>query len=835
MHRPTQVLIPLLFLLFSAVSAQETVVRGKVTDAETGEALAFATVMFTASSTGTTTDIDGRYELATRDMGFTSVTASYVGYEPAGFAVEPGKVNQLDIGLVELGLELETVEVRGRRRTPRDTAATELYRQVVRNKYRNDPGQYDFYRFNQYTKTEFGLYDLSDKIKDGKLLDRFDYFRENIEIAEDGTQILPVLIKETAKEHLYRKEPEKLKTVLLGDRFSGMRNASASDLIGQNFESPEIYGDIILVNGKPLQSPFADNALITYKYFLTDTAVIEGLTCYKLEFTGRGNADAAFTGHAWIHDSTFAIQSIRLTILAGSNINFISDYIVEQRFSLIDGRHWFKSGEFMQGQYNVFTRNGDEKQSFLVRKNDTRSGIEVNRPLPDSLFLGEEVIVQPGAREREEAFWDTVRGQPLTEREGKIFQAVERFKNSALYKGARWMTYTVVTGYLDAKYVEFGRIFQAYSWNAVEGGRIRMGMRTRPEFSERIQLNPYVAYGLKDKMWKYGATVRIHLPRPNENWHMLGLEHYYDLSQLRDDNPILRPNPLTFDNIGLTVTRTEKLKDLFLLRHSAIWYEREWKKGVNTRLAFEHRIHYSAPKGIVFTHTSDAAAVPEDIGSFTTSVLSLGVVYSPALRFVEDNFWRTPMTPVKPILVFDARIGIKGLLGGDYSYNALHIGVRQRLPGPIGYTVYQADAGIVLGRAPYPALTIHPGNQSIAYSKWTYQLLHEGEFISDKYAQLWVIHHFDGKIFDRIPGINKLQFRSLVAFRALVGHMERQNQMEIDLPAGAGPLNGFYAEAGVGIENILKIIRVDSYFRLTQRNKPGIDKWGIRLYISPNF
>jgi len=835
MHRQGLLLFLLIVLSQLTAVGQETVVKGKVSDMDNGDRLPYATVMFANSSTGTTTDVDGKFELRSRDLNLTKLQISYVGYEVKELDIQAGTVNDINIKLKEIKLELEVVEIRGRRRAPKDTAAVELYRDVVRNKFRNDPDQYETYAYEQYSKTEFGLYDVSEKLLDGKLADKFDYIFESLEIAEDGTNILPFLMKESANQYYYRKDPAKNKKILLGDRFSGMDNSSASDLIEYNFEPIEIYGNLIRINGKPMMSPFADNALMSYKYFLTDTAEIEGLMCYRLEFTGRGNADAAFSGHAWIHDSTFAIQSIRLSILANSSVNFISDFIVQQDFMLVDGKHWFKEYEFMQSQYNLFNKSGKERQSFLVRKSDQRSKIEVNGILANDLFEGEEEIVLEGARQQGSEFWDTTRTKELSPREENIFTAVDSFKRSTFYKSIRWFTYTFTTGYMDAKYVEFGKIFQVYSWNAVEGGRIRMGMRTREDLSERIQLGPYVAYGLKDKIWKYGLEARIHLKRKNENWHMLGLKHTYDMSQLRDDNPILRPNPQTYDYITLSLFRTEPLKELFLLRYSTFWYEKEWKKGVNTRLSFEHKIHESVPTGEVFTISDANTGIAEPIEEFTTSAITLSVVYAKKLKFIEEGFWRSPMASVKPIVSFDLKIGIKGLLGSDYSYNSLHFGVRQKLLGPIGYTHYTADVGMVMGNAPYPVLTIHPGNEGFTYSRWTYQLLNEGEFISDKYAQLWVIHHFDGKIFDKIPGINKLQFRSLLAFRVLVGHLGDQNQRLLDLPEDSDALNGVYAEIGGGIENILKVLRVDAYVRLTQRDKKDISKWGLRFYISPNF
>ncbi|MCP4120614.1 MAG: carboxypeptidase-like regulatory domain-containing protein [Bacteroidetes bacterium] len=835
MHQQRIPVIILLLLFHLVAFSQETIVRGSVMDLDNGNKLAYATILFSNSTTGTTTDENGRFEITTRNLDLSEITVSYVGYESQEKSIQPGTVNQLVLQLAEIKLELEVVEVRGKRRAPKDTAAIELYRNVVRNKYRNDPSQYETYQYQQYSKTEFGLYNISDKMQESKLAQKFDYVFESMEVAEDGTRILPFLMKESSNQYYYRKDPEKTKKILLGDRFSGMDNSSVSDMIEYNFEPIEIYSNLIRINGKPMLSPFANNALMSYKYFLTDTADIEGLTCYKLEFTGRGNADAAFTGHAWIHDSTFALQSIRLSILANSSINFISDFIVQQDFELVNGKYWFKNYEFMQSQYNLFNKSDKERQSFLVRKTDQRKDLKINVPIDNKLFEGEEEIIMPGARDQGTTFWDTARTEALSDREENIFQAVDSFKSSTFYKSIRWFTYALTTGYMDATYVEFGKIFQAYSWNAVEGGRVRMGMRTREDLSERIQFAPYFAYGLKDEVWKYGLQVRIHLKRTNENWHMLGLKHTYDMSQLRDDNPILRPDPQTYDYLSLSLMRTDPLKELFLLRHSTLWYEKEWKKGLTTRLSFEHKIFYSVPNGEVFSQYDANTNVSTPIDQFKTSVVTLSIVHAKELKFIEEGFRRSPMASVKPIFSFDMKIGIKGLLGGDYNYNSLHFGVRQKLLGPIGYTHYTADMGLVLGYAPYPILTNHPGNESFMYSRWTYQLLKEGEFISDKYAQLWVIHHFDGKIFDKIPGISKLQFRSLVAFRVLVGHLDDQNKQLLELPVETTGLNSVYAEVGVGIENILKILRVDAYFRLTQRDKPDINKWGLRFYLSPNF
>ena len=44
-----------------------------------------------------------------------------------------------------------------------------------------------------------------------------------------------------------------------------------------------------------------------------------------------------------------------------------------------------------------------------------------------------------------------------------------------------------------------------------------------------------------------------------------------------------------------------------------------------------------------------------------------------------------------------------------------------------------------------------------------------------------------------------------------------------------------HMEAGVGVENIFKVLRVDYVWRLTYRNLPNIDKSGLRISLHMTF
>jgi len=69
-----------------------------------------------------------------------------------------------------------------------------------------------------------------------------------------------------------------------------------------------------------------------------------------------------------------------------------------------------------------------------------------------------------------------------------------------------------------------------------------------------------------------------------------------------------------------------------------------------------------------------------------------------------------------------------------------------------------------------------------------------------------------------------------------MGSLDPKNREEMLLLPGMYDLyNGPFAEAAVGIENILKILRVDALWRLTYRDHPNVPLWTIRAKLYFNF
>ena len=121
-----------MFLSISSVIAQQTIVKGRITDANSGDPVPFANVVFTGTSVGATTDFDGYYTVQTNSR-VDSITASYVGYVSRTKAVVGGTSQKIDFQLEESVISLqEVVFVAG------ENPAFEILRKVTRNKNNNN-------------------------------------------------------------------------------------------------------------------------------------------------------------------------------------------------------------------------------------------------------------------------------------------------------------------------------------------------------------------------------------------------------------------------------------------------------------------------------------------------------------------------------------------------------------------------------------------------------------------------------------------------------------------------------------------------------------------------
>ena len=117
------------------------------------------------------------------------------------------------------------------------------------------------------------------------------------------------------------------------------------------------------------------------------------------------------------------------------------------------------------------------------------------------------------------------------------------------------------------------------------------------------------------------------------------------------------------------------------------------------------------------------------------------------------------------------------------------------------------------------------------------------EFINDSYAQWDLTYWANGLILNYIPIIKRLKLREAFMFKGVWGHLSDRNKpwLNPDL-YGFPEINNTqlmsdtpYMEVGVGLDNLLKVFRVDYTRRLTYRDNPGACKQGLRFTFHFSF
>jgi hypothetical protein len=126
----------------------------------------------------------------------------------------------------------------------------------------------------------------------------------------------------------------------------------------------------------------------------------------------------------------------------------------------------------------------------------------------------------------------------------------------------------------------------------------------------------------------------------------------------------------------------------------------------------------------------------------------------------------------------------------------------------------------------------------------TFNLMRNLEFLNDRYVFWSALWDLNGKLFNRLPLIKKLKWREFIGIKGMWGHLTDKNNpfkhpgdpMLFKFPEESHIMSTKpYWEAMVGIHNIFKFFGVDYVRRLTYRDLPNVDKWGLRFNFMMSF
>lgn len=780
----------LLFLLFGCIlrliSAPETIIVGDIFDAQTHQPIENANIYFKNTQIGTTSNQEGLFMLRTDQKHSEILVVSAIGYKSQRFKVKIGQYAGVQVELTEENTLLQDVFI-----LPGSNPALPLMEQVRAHRMQNNALMYE-----DYTALSSESFQLFVSNIDSRNLQRqmWKSLQKGIIVSEDSSLLLPLYLTRKNyllngnKKELYGTEREQ-NTVFSG---SGTDTEWLQSSMEQNVD---FYQNTISLFGRNFISPLASSGNAYYNFYLTDSLQTATGKQYVIRFKSKNIKNLAFQGEMHIDSASYALQHITATLPSKAAINFVADLQIRQDFS---GKPPYPKTNEQATTLLDFAVSIDSIRHFptlyAVRSTQTDgSQTAITTSVPDAEIVS---------------------------------AALDSLNNTRLMKMAKWTAKTLFTGYAPAGYIDIGKLVRILDYNAVEGWRIGLPLRTSEKLMKNICIEGYAGYGFHDKAWKYMGQAQFRLPGTKR--HIIGLSYTNDYvrSEYNNFDLFLRENSIGrgYMDLASALLVFSPQYNMARQQEANLRFHDEWTDNFETRLDIRSgRQNYGTPVGTFYTAPT-----------FRYNSIALTGRWSWDERTIDSFFTRRYLYNNLPVLH-------AAIEGGNFridetqtsgNYAKINLMLRQKISaGMFGTINYLIQAGYIFGSLPYPLLQTMHGNESWGYDSYKFSLMDNGEFVADKYVLLHADWNLGGILFNQIPGIKWLNLRELISLHAAYGGLRDSHATLLPLPEGTGTFSEPYVEIGAGIGNILRVLNVQSVWRLTERNRPGAMLWGVKFQL----
>jgi len=854
----------LLMMTFVFMVSNAQNISGRIVDASTGDSIPYASAIYKGHNVMVSSDAGGCFNIARHNGWY--LTFSAVGYKPKKIFIKNNLVGVLIIELEPSEANaLEGVTVRSKRNkySRKNNPAVELMKRVIEAKKRTDLNNHDFYQFNKYQKITLAFNDIKPSELESDFFQKKKWMLNHVEPSPyTGKLILPISVDETVTKRVYRKSPRSEKDIIIGQSTTGISELiETGDILNSVlkdiFTDVDIYDDQVRLLQHPFTSPIGKNAIGFYRFYIEDTVYVANDLCYHLQFLPNNQQDFGFRGELYIiADSTLHVKRCNLTIPIQSDVNFVDNLQIMQEYTKLPNGEWALSVDDMFVELSL--------TSFLskaVVMRTTRLNDYAFDEIPKKLFKGKgKERREADAMMRNKDFWAQYRAVDLTKSEGSMDDFVRGLENMKGFKyiifGARALIENFVeTGNKEhPSKVDIGPINTMITRNFVDGMRTRASAQTTANTSKHWFLSGYYAHGWQSKKnyykgeLTYSFNKKEYLPREYPR-RTLSLSSTYDVCTPSDK--FIKTDK---DNV-FTAFKWGNMDKMMFYNRQQLAFEYEIEGGLKLDASLKAEEN-EATANLFFTPMNLEKQMPDPNvteffhghGKLRTTELSFGVRFAPGETFINTKQRRVPINLDAPIFTLSHTIGIKGFLGGDYTYHFSEATIFKRFwLNSWGKMDIRLKGGIQWSKVPFPLLIVPAANLSYIVQKETFNLINNMEFLNDRYASLSMSWDMNGKIFNRIPLIHKLKWREYVGVKCLWGYLSEKNNPLLEQNAGDPNLMYFpegvsvmdmnrpYVELVAGIHNIFKILHVEYVRRLTYLDLPTAHKHGIRFMLQMTF
>lgn len=780
-----------------------------------GDLLPYASITIKGTSTGASTNNNAVFSFSVSPGTYT-VVCQYVGYrKQEKKVIVKNNDEELTFILTAQELDLAEVVVKSNGEDP----AYAIIRQAIKKR--------DFY-FDQvqgfecelYTKDLMKLRNLPQRIM-GRKIEEKDVQDMGLDSSRKG---IFYLAESVAK--VYAQRPDKFKMEVKSSRVSG------SDGFGFTFPTfISLYQNNVSVfldrlNPRGFISPIADAAISIYKYKYLGSFYEDGKEINSIQVTPRRTYEPAFTGTINITDGDWRIHSFDLVLTKTAQLEILDTLHITQIHVPVGNNVWRIKNQLISFNFKQF--GIDAIGNFLTVYSDYK----INPVFAKNRFNNIIINYDTAVSKKSKAYWEEVRPVPLAPEEVTDYQVKDSLfevkKDSAFsqqtidslnnkegklklydvfWKGIHRTRYTLKGNYNWG--VE--SLIQGLEYNTVEGAVININPYYN-KYIKKLKTNfafePNFRYGFSNKHVNAWADIYFR----TRDWatdkklkrHTWTLSGGKRVSQLNKNNPIT-----ALQNTINTLFWGDNWMKIYENYFAAINFNKRYESGFrfNINALYEDRIPLENTTDFVVFKKDTINIKPnfpqEKIAmQFTRHqafIISVDMSIKPGQRYIQYPNEKISIGSKYPTFSLNYTKGINSIFGSDADFDKWRFTVSDsrnlKLAGLFRYKF--GIGGFLNTNYVYIQDFQHfNGNRTARAVEYlnSFQLAqyYQNSTTSSFYSFGHVEHHFNGLLTNKIPLFKRLNWN-------LVGG---SNAFYVNS-------NNNYFEVFAGLENILKIFRVD--------------------------
>ncbi|MEN9952480.1 MAG: hypothetical protein RLZZ520_748, partial [Bacteroidota bacterium] len=587
-------------------------------------------------------------------------------------------------------------------------------------------------------------------------------------------------------------------------------------------------------NPRGFISPIADGALAFYNYKYLGAFYENNVMINKILVTPKRSFEPLFKGYIQIIENTWNIHSLSLSLDKQSLLEFADKIKIEQQYEKVEFDTWMLSSQTLYPEVRFLGFDAGGYFTTLFSK------YQINKKF-DKKEFGKVLLKYDSLSNKKPLdYWDKARPIPLLTDEVNDFRkkdslekrredpdyldSLDRRQNKINPFGLILNGQTLINRNKKKNYT-YDPLLKSVSYNTVEGLALQLSGSVEKNYTGRNQLTftPVLRYGVTNK--HFNAFLRTNYRFGKKYVNSITTSFGSRIYQFNNANPI----PQIMNTFATILSGNNYMK-----LYQANFFQMTYQKGLGDGLEFTGFINYQDRIPLVNTDTNYAWGSSRIFNKFTPNypteivsqpmnphqvfVVGFRISFKPGTKYIElpdrviSSFSRTPTFSLQYTK------GIKNVLGSDSEFDKWRFSITGdinfKLGGEFKYR-FETGGFINAKTVEVPDYNHFIGNLTRKSTPYV-ESFQVAPFyaLSNKekiFLQLNGEYRLNGLITNKIPLIRRLNLRVVTGANTI--WLRDKN----------------YTEVFVGVDNILKLFRVDYVWGMGKTVMPqnGI-KIGIR-------